>query len=230
MYQPIASLRILLAASLIGGLASLSASCGSEAPPMGAAVENRDSLPVMVTRGVSKLISDSGVMRYKFITEEWRIYDKTTPPRWEFLKGIFIERYNDKFKVNMHITADSAWFYDQKVWKLRGNVELHDEEVETRLTTNELYWNMNTGELWSNVYTKLVEPNQAIEGNWFRARIVDKRLTSYHVKQSKGFMPSGSVTTASVAEPVAPQSETTDTLAPADTVPLREAPVSHRKK
>lgn len=201
---------------------------------MGAAVENRDSLPVMVTRGVSKLISDSGVMRYKFITEEWSIYDRTTPPRWEFLKGIFIERYNDKFKVNLHITADSAWFFDQKTWKLRGNVELDDEEAQTHLTTNELYWNMNTGELWSNVYTKLQEPNQEIEGNWFRARMVNKRLTSYHVKQSKGFLPKGSMgdpmaapapSAASTAEP-AP----TEGTMPVDTLPIREAPVSHRKK
>lgn len=45
---------------------------------MGARVVNRDSLPVMTTRGVSKLITDSGVVRYKIIAEEWRVYDRTT--------------------------------------------------------------------------------------------------------------------------------------------------------
>ena len=98
-------LHLLLAASLSGGLASMTASCGNEAPPMGGAVNNRDSLPVMVTHGVSKLISDSGFIRYKMIAEEWRVYDKTNPPRWEFPQGIFIERYDDKFKVNLYLTA-----------------------------------------------------------------------------------------------------------------------------
>ena len=46
-------------------------SCGTEAPPMGNAVYNRDSLPVMITYGVSKLISDSGIVKYKIVSEEW---------------------------------------------------------------------------------------------------------------------------------------------------------------
>ena len=68
------------------------AGCSTEAPPMGDAVRNRDSLPVMVSYGVSKLISDSGFIKYKVITEEWQVYDKTKPERWEFPKGIFLER------------------------------------------------------------------------------------------------------------------------------------------
>lgn len=180
----------------------------------------------MVTHGASKLISDSGIIRYKFITEEWRIYDKTTPPRWEFPKGIFIERYDDKFKVNMHITADSAWLYDQKLWKLHGHVELQDQAAGTHLTTHELFWNMNTGELWSDVYTRLIEPEQAIEGNWFRATIMNKRLTRYHVRQSKGFLPMGAIDET----PATPAPAPGDTVAAADTLPQREGPTSRRKK
>ena len=56
-------------------------SCTSDAPPTAAAVRQRDSLPVMTTWGVSKLISDSGVVRYKLIAERWDIYDLTNPPR-----------------------------------------------------------------------------------------------------------------------------------------------------
>lgn len=170
---------------------ALHTSCGGDAPPMGDAVTMRDSLPAMVSRGISKLISDSGVIRYKMIAEEWRVYDKTTPPRWEFPKGIYLERYDDKFKVNLHITADSAWLYEQNLWKLIGHVVLDDQEARAHLTTNELYWNMRTGEMSSNVRTRLTEPDQEIEGNWFRATILNKRVARYHVRQSKGFMPMG---------------------------------------
>ena len=38
-------------------------SCTNDAPPMGNTVTGRDSLPVMTTYGVSKLITDSGVVR-----------------------------------------------------------------------------------------------------------------------------------------------------------------------
>lgn len=225
--NPFSSLRTLLVASLLGGLASLSASCGSDAPPIGNAVVGRDSLPVMVSRGISKLISDSGIIRYKFIAEEWRVFDKTQPPRWEFPKGIFIERYDDKFKVNLHITADSAWLYDQNLWKLHGHVELHDQAAQTHLQTQELFWNMRTGQLWSDVYTRLIEPQQEIEGDWFRATVINKRLTRYHVRRSRGFMPMGNLG-ASEAAPAPLPGVPADTL-PADTLPKRDAPVSHRK-
>ncbi len=165
--------------------------CTNDAPPMGNTVVGRDSLPVMVTRGVSKLITDSGVIRYKIITEEWRVFDRTNPPRWEFPKGLYLERYDNQFKVDLRFSADSAWLYRQQVWKMRGNVAFEDKASQTRLRTQELFWNMQTGEMWSNVYTTLKQPQQEIEGTWFRATLRDGHPTKYHVKQSRGFMPMG---------------------------------------
>lgn len=216
--------RFLFPYIIIGVVAfSALAGCGSEAPPMGDAMPQRDSMPVMTTFGVSKLISDSGVMRYKMVAEEWRVFDKTQPPRWEFPRGIFLERYDDKFRVNLHITADTAYLFDQNLWELRGHVTMHDEEASTRLFTEELFWDMRTGELRSDVYSRLMKPDEAIEGNWFRAVIRNNELTQYHVRQTKGFMPMNDYGSEPVASP-APA----DTL-PTDTLPQREAPVSRRR-
>ena len=88
--------------------------CSNDAPPQAAAVRHRDSLPLMTSYGISKLISDSGVVRYKIMTEEWRVFDRTHPPRNEFLKGVFLQRYDAKFNVDLYITADTAYWYDQK--------------------------------------------------------------------------------------------------------------------
>ena len=218
--------HLLLIATLLGGLLALATACGGEAPPMGSAVTGRDSLPVMVTRGVSKLISDSGVIRYKVIAEEWRIFDKTTPPRWEFPKGIFIERYDDKFKVNLYLTADSAWIYDQNLCKLRGHVVLDNREDQTLLTTEELFWDIRSNLFYSNVYTRLTQPEQEIEGNWFRATLRGGRPTQYHVKQSKGFLPMSDSFSES---PAAPAAAPADTAKTGSVQPLRDAPQSRRK-
>lgn len=195
---------------------------------MGNTVTGRDSLPVMTTYGVSKLITDSGVVRYKIITEEWRIYDKTTPPRWEFPKGLFLERYDNKFKVDLRFAADSAWLYNQNVWKLRGNVVIDDKTSQSHLRTQELYWNMQTGEMASNVHTILKQPQQEIEGTWFRATMQNGHPTQYHIRQSRGFMPMGDV-----AGPQQPQPNASDnggqTQADSTQQPKRDAPVSHPK-
>lgn len=167
-------------------LALVAGACGNEAPPMGEAVKTRDSLPVMTTYGVSKLISDSGIIRYKIIAEEWRVFDRTQPPRQEFPKGLFLARFDEKFRTNLYITADTAFWYDQNLWEMRGNVFIKNLENETTFSTEELFWDMTRHKVYSNKYIHIVEPDQELEGNWFES---DEKMNVYHVRKTKGYMP-----------------------------------------
>ena len=73
----------------------LLSSCGGKKKAMGEAITERDSLPMMTTLGVTTLISDSGVTRYRVNTEEWSVYDRKK--------------------------ADTAYYYDkERLWKLIG--------------------------------------------------------------------------------------------------------------
>lgn len=179
-------MRQLLHSFLLVCLVGFGAACSNDAPPQGAAVRNRDSLPVMVTYGVSKLISDSGVTRYKIISEEWRVFDRTRPQRQEFVKGVFLERYDDKFNVNLFITADTAYWYDQNLWELRGRVRVRNEENGTLYRSEQLYWDMGRHEFYSNVYMRIVTPDRDIQGDRFRS---DEQMTRYEVSRSRGFLP-----------------------------------------
>ena len=62
----------------------LFSSCSGRKKEMGAAITERDSLPVMDTKGVTTLISDSGITRYRVNTAEWLIYDRKKPPYCSF--------------------------------------------------------------------------------------------------------------------------------------------------
>ena len=177
--------QLLLAAVLAPSLL-MPAGCTNEAPPMSQMPQHRDSMALMTTYGVSKLISDSGIMRYRLIAEEWKLFDKTQPPRQEFPRGIFLERLDDNFKMNLYIIADSAWCYDQSLWRLKGKVYILDKENETRFWTEELFWNMDEHRFYSNRYMRIRKPDREMEGNRFTA---NEQLTQYHIWQSKGFMP-----------------------------------------
>ena len=72
----------------------LFSSCSGRKKEMGAAITERDSLPVMDTKGVTTLISDSGITRYRVNTAEWLIYDRKKPPYWAFEKGIYLEKFD----------------------------------------------------------------------------------------------------------------------------------------
>lgn len=181
-----------LYAPLWGAMAGLQiclfsmSSCGTEAPPMSQAITNRDSLPVMITYGVSKLISDSGIVQYKVVSEEWHVFDKTVPERQEFPKGIFLERYNKKFDVIMHITADTAYCYNQNLWELRGRIFVRNTENGTTFSSDELYWDMNRHWMYSNKPMHIVTPDRDLRGDRFES---NEQLTKYKVWQTNGFVP-----------------------------------------
>ena len=77
---------------------------------MGDAITERDSLPVMDTKGVMTLISDSGVTRYRINTEEWLVFDRKNPPYWAFEKGVYLEKFDSVFNVEASVKAVSAAF------------------------------------------------------------------------------------------------------------------------
>lgn len=177
---------------------------------MGQAIINRDSLPAMVTHGVSKLISDSGIVQYKVVTEEWRMYDRTNPQRQEFPKGIFLERYNKQFNVIMHITADTAYCYNQNLWELRGRVFVHNTENGTTFSSEELFWNMQRHWMYSNKPMHIVTPERDLRGNRFES---NEDLTKYNIWQTQGHAP------------MPEENSRQDTTATDSTLVVREAPI-----
>jgi hypothetical protein len=52
----------------------------------------------MTSYGVNTLISDSGVIKYKIVTERWDVNTIKQPSRWTFEKGVFFEQFDEKFK------------------------------------------------------------------------------------------------------------------------------------
>ena len=77
--------------------------CSGGEKNLAEAITERDSLPSMKTLGVTTLISDSGITRYKIITEEWEIYDKKNPPYWAFEKGVYLEKFDSLFHIDASI-------------------------------------------------------------------------------------------------------------------------------
>ncbi len=147
------------------------------------AINPRDSASVMTSYGVNTLISDSGIIKYRIVTERWDVNQAKKVSRWTFDKGLFLEQFDQKLHINSYIQCDTAYYYDQKrLWELRGRVRVLTKDG-LRFTSEQLYWDENKHELWSNVYSHLVTPERTLEGTYFRS---DERMTKYYVSNSKG--------------------------------------------
>lgn len=164
----------------------LSASCSKGKEPVSAAITNRDSVPVMVTRDVATYISDSGVVRYKIIADEWQVFDRLDPSMWTFEQGVYLEKFNNDLSIEATIVADTAYYYDkEELWELRGNVHIENEQDE-QFDTQLLYWNQKTKKVYSDLYIRIRQQKRIITGIGFTS---NQEFTNYTIKQTQGIFP-----------------------------------------
>lgn len=147
------------------------------------AIRDRDSASVMTSWGVNTLISDSGVIKYRIVTERWNVNAVKHPSRWTFDKGLFLEQFDEKFHIQAYIQCDTAYYYDQlHLWELRSRVRVRTKEG-LRFTSEQLFWDESRHELYSYVFSRLVTPERTLQGSFFRS---DERMTHYLVTNSRG--------------------------------------------
>ncbi len=158
-------------------------SCDGKKKAVGEAITERDSLPMMATYGVTSLISDSGVMRYRINTEEWLVYDRKKPSYWAFEKGVYLEQFDSLLHVDASIKADTAYYFDrEKLWKLMGHVDIRNLKGE-RFTTELLYWNQATQKVYSDKFIRIEQPDRIITGRGFDS---NQQMTVYTIHNPEG--------------------------------------------
>ena len=143
---------------------------------------------MMTAYGVNTLISGSGVIKYRIVTERWDVNTVRNPSRWAFICGIFMEQFDEKFHIEGYIQADTAWYYDQlKLWELRGRVRLRNVNG-LRFSSEELFWDGMKHELYSNKYSQVITPERTLEGTYYRS---DENMRHCTVRTSKRSIATG---------------------------------------
>lgn len=179
--------------------------CASEVEHLAPPIPAKDSLLFMHSMGINTFISDSGVMRYHMVVEEWDIYNGVNgeQPTWKFLKGMLMERFDEKFHVDLFVQSDTAYLHRQQLWELRGRVVVRNINGDV-FRTEELFWDLNTHEMWNHQYMHITTPERELEGTEFRS---NEQMTRYSVYNSTGIFPV-SETENEPSQPSQPDKET----------------------
>lgn len=188
----------------------LLAACEGERDHLAQAVNENDSLPFLRSKGISTLISDSGVIRYKLVAEEWDIHTHTQPATWKFNKGLLMERFDEDFHIDLYVQADTAYLHQQRTWELRGRVVIRNAEG-TLFHTEELFWDMDEHQMWNTTFMRITTPERELQGTHFRS---NEQMTDYYVANSSGAVPM-----SDTSGPAQPQ----DSGAPRDTAAAVES-------
>ena len=180
VYHKNASITIVLGAMV---MLLLFSSCSGKKKELGDAITERDSMVVMDTRGVTTLVSDSGVTRYRINTEEWLVFDRKNPPYWAFEKGVYLEKFDSIFQVEASIKADTAYFFNkEELWKLMGNVHIQNLKGE-QFDTELLYWDQRTQRIYSDEFIRIEQPDRIITGHGFES---NQQMTVYTIRKPEG--------------------------------------------
>ena len=208
--------------SRVWGMALLSLplllwSCSGRQKAMGEAITERDSLPMMDTRGVTTLISDSGMIRYRILADEWKVFDRKKPPHWSFEKGVYLEKFDTLFRVEASIEADTAYFYTkEELWKLVRNVHIQNLKGE-KFDTDLLYWDQKKKRVYSDRFIRIEQPDRVITGRGFES---NQEMTVYTIHKPEGIFYVNEESTA------APDTLQADTLAvETDTLFVKTKPI-----
>ncbi|MCQ2341680.1 MAG: LPS export ABC transporter periplasmic protein LptC [Paludibacteraceae bacterium] len=173
---------------IIGLLAiiALLSACGKGVRLQADAIDDRTAVPILDAGGVSTLISDSGVTRYRINAERWQVYDKAEPSYWEFIDGVYLEKFDENLQVDASIQADYAKYLDQQgLWELRGHVHAKNEAGE-QFDTPQLFWNQNTERVYSDSMITIRRATSTLVGIGFQS---NQTMTEYTILQPTGFFP-----------------------------------------
>jgi hypothetical protein len=199
------------------------AACSERVEHTAPAVNERDSASMMTSYGVNTLISDSGVIKYRIVTERWDVNTVKQPTRWTFERGIFMEKFDEQFHIEGYIQADTAWYYDQlKLWELRGRVYIRNVNG-LRFNSEELFWDGIRHEFYSHKFSRVVTPERTLEGTYFKS---DERMAHYEVTNSVGSFVASDMDSEQEQQPQATGGSSTDTATVAP--PVRKAATRHK--
>ena len=145
-----------------------------------------DSIPTMLTRDVKTIISDSGMAKYRITAKLWLVYDDVKVPVWKFPHGLYLEKFDRKFKIEAHVKCDTATiFQETKLWRLDGNVEIKNVAKDEFLT-EQLFWSQSQHKIYSDSFIHIVKSDRVIEGYGFES---NEQMTQYNIKKVSGIFP-----------------------------------------
>lgn len=150
-------------------------------------VEEEVDLDKLMTQQADSLKiiqSNNGLKKYRFFAPLMEAYEDAREPFREFPKGIEVATFADSTEnVESTLVADYAiQFIDQDFWEAKGNVVVTNANGN-KLETQQLFWNNQTGKIYSNVDSKITQGNDVIIGVGFQS---DDKFKDWEFRRVRG--------------------------------------------
>ncbi|MDR1097401.1 MAG: LPS export ABC transporter periplasmic protein LptC [Tannerella sp.] len=157
------------------------ASCTEEKKEMVEVIFDPETSYTLKETNVETLVSDSGITRYKVITDTWLIFDKASEPYWYFPDSVYLEKFDTVFNVETSIRADTAHYYKRRnLWQLDGHVDIRNMD-SVRLETSQLFLDENKKIFYSDSFVVITKGETVNTGIGF---LSNEDMSEYEIFDS----------------------------------------------
>ncbi len=154
------AIRYARVALLLVGSAILLSACHDKKQE-GEGESKYEALMTEYSENRTIIASENGVRQYQFFAPLLEGYTAGKEPYREFRKGIRMITFkkDSSGEVDVTLTANYAIYYEnRKLWEAKGDVVVRKFDGK-ELYTEQLFWNDVTNKIYSNVDSKIVEPD-----------------------------------------------------------------------
>ena len=159
-------------------------SCESDVKEIRNLLEEKN-LPIGMAKKIVHVYKDSGRITSKLKSPLlFDFSNRTDHPYNEFPNGIKIITFENKGKDSITILGDYALTYSKtKISELKGNVVVINHTDESRLETDQLFWDQNTDYFYTEKKFILITKTDLITGVGFESK---KDLSKHVAKKMTG--------------------------------------------
>jgi len=178
-YPKAGSLLILLAFVFI----FIFSACAPNNPEDIRAFTDKEDYPTISFKDLNAIATDSGRLKYRFVSPDVQQFDAREEPTTNFPKGLHYYIYNDNEEIESQIKCKFAiYFQVQELWELRNDVEIINISGNV-VNTELLYWDTNQKRIYSDEFVKITTNEDVITGYGFET---DEDISVYSIKKASG--------------------------------------------
>ena len=160
-------------------------SCSPNKPEDIKALTSGEIYPSHTVKDLNSVITDSGKIKYRFITPEMLQFDKKAEPTIEFPSGLHLYVFDANEDVNAQIKCKKAiYFQEKELWELSQDVEAVNMKGEV-INTELLFWDQKKKTIYSDQFIKITRENEILTGYGFES---DDHLDNYKIKNISGIL------------------------------------------
>lgn len=134
------------------------------------AIADEENTPTQISTNHNMVHSGNGIKRFRMFAELILRYELAKTPRTVYPKGVLVQTFADSMisVIQSDVRADSAIYFEKEgLWEAHGNVVANNYDGKKRLETELLYYNEQTGKIYTDKMALVIDGKDRFRGKGF---------------------------------------------------------------